>query len=443
MSDDESFTFRRERRALTTVARFFAGSLGAILCGSFALSVLRDSGDIARFAWTEGADLLGTYGGAGIIAIPFIALLTAFLRAGRTLPVVQVSLDRETKTPSLFFRTADGQTHQVNAADITTAHWIHLDDGRERIVMTLGRGLETGDRFVFEGPSEKLTALIAPVTEDSQAEIELTRSRLFVGGFVMVLSAIGGALLSTPVFESVAARAQSLGVLTSQTADAWQLALFVSISSLTALGMSFALAARKARLGIEGILVRGPVFERFVSSSRLGRARSVGGAIVVPVKRGFPLLIPSFGCDEDTVAALLSGIESLRTAADAPPPSPAIERLLGSWREAIKNPRSAGGYRDAGIPFNELVAQLRSARSSQDERVGSAALMIASGDDDARKEVRRVAQLMVLDDTRERLLELVEPPAELDTPDEAAREADADADADEVSAARQPERLSA
>ncbi len=451
MSDGEhSFTFRRERRALTTVARFFAGSLGSILCGSFVLSVLRDSGDIARFAWTEGADLLGMYGGAGIIAIPFVGFLTAYLRVGRALPVTQVSIDNRASTPALFFRTADGQTHTVGAGDIATTHRINLEDGRERIVMTLGSGLETGDRFVFEGPTDKLTSLIAPVTEGSQTEMELTRTRLYVGGIVAAVSAVLGALVSLPIFESAASRAERLGVHTAQTADAWQLALFVAISSLAALGMSFALAARKARLGIEGVLIRGPLFERFVSSSRLGRPRTAAGAILIPVERGLPVIIPSFGCDEATVHAMISGIESLRTAAHVSRPSPTIEKLLGSWRDAIKNPRSAGGYRDAGVPFNELAAQLRSARSSQDERLGSAALMIASGDGDAREEIRRVAQLIVQDDTRAKLLELAasEPNtmlagatrAEAAAEAEVLAEAEADADAGTTLAL---ERLSA
>lgn len=413
---------------MTTIARFFAGSLGAILCGSFILSVIRDSGDIARFAWTEGADLLGTYGGAGIIAIPFVGFLTAYLRAGRALAVTQVSLDREAPASAIFFRTSDNQTHTVSARDIASAHRVSLPDGRERLVMSLGRGLETGDRYVFEGPTEKMRSLVAPVAEHAQTEVELTRTRLWVGYCVAVLSALFGTLISSPIFAAVTERAQKLDVLTAQTADSWELALFVAFSSLSALAMSLVLAARRVRVGLEGLLVRGPLFERFVSSSRLQRPRSFAGAILVPVKKGLPVFIPSFGCDEETVNEVVAAIESLRTAAHRAP-SPGIERLVGSWREAIRQPKSAGGYRDGGVPFNELAALLRSARSSPEERVGSAALMIASGDSEARDEVRRVAQLMVLDDTRARLLALT---------DEEEREALAEAD---IAEAQQPKRL--
>ncbi|HTJ84003.1 MAG TPA: hypothetical protein VL400_19925, partial [Polyangiaceae bacterium] len=65
-------THRYELRAVALMVRYLPVFIGVVLSTAFTLSVLYDTSEIARVAWSNGADLLGLYGGFGAVVLPFL-----------------------------------------------------------------------------------------------------------------------------------------------------------------------------------------------------------------------------------------------------------------------------------------------------------------------------------------------------------------------------------
>ena len=398
--EQTGITFRRQRRAITAIARFIGGIAGPVLCGSFVLSVLRDPADIARVAWTEGADLLGAYGGAGLIMLPFIGVFTAYLRRGRREAVTELQA-----TPQgLSIRLASGRTLEVPRAEISGGHQERLVQGQRRVSFTLNRGLETGDQIVIEGPEAELAAL-SDTLDTVPTEISLSRSGLSIGVTIALISAVVGGYLSSFVFSLVEARAIDIRVASALTADAWSLALFVACASLTALCLSLLTAARKLRVGLDGIVVHTPLREHFIPAAEIRSTAFSSLGLQIDRKEGRPLRVPAPGCKLETLAAAAESIDQLRNEGASRTEAPRLKSLVARWREALHaGALSPEGYREPALQPSDLSAALREPSLSLDAKLSSARLLLTTAGEPARVEIRRLAERMVLSQNRDSLL---------------------------------------
>jgi hypothetical protein len=400
--EQNGITFRRQRRAITAVARFIAGIAGSVLCGSFVLSVLRDPADIARVAWTEGADLLGAYGGAGLIMLPFIGVFTAYLRRGRRELVTELQA-----TPmGLTVRLASGRTQEIPRTEISGGHQEHLEKHRRRVTFTLNRGLDTGDQIELEGPEVDLLPLSSTL-DAVPTEISLSRSGLGIGAAIALVSATLGGYLSSFAFSLVEARAISIRVADAQTADAWSLALFVACSSLVALSLSLLTSARKLRIGLDGVVVDTPVREHFIPAAELRATTFSSLGLRIGRKQGLSFIVPAPGCSLETLAAAAQSVEQLRKEATLRTEGPQLNSLVGRWREALySGALGPKGYRERALQTSDLSVAMREPSLSLDAKLNSARLMLATEGEPARIEIRRLAAKMVLSQNRDLLLEV-------------------------------------
>jgi hypothetical protein len=400
-------SLRRERRALTAIARFLPAIAGIVLTLTFSLSVLRDSADIARPAWTEGSDLLAVYGGFGLVVLPFIGLFTARLRRGAAAPV----LDLRLRGGTLFVR-ARRERESLTREDVAGVHTAALGDGRVRVALTLRRGLETGDRVVLEGPIEELSEVVRHF-DGSLTTYELTRKALWPGVVMAALSAALGALLGGTLFDAVRARAVAIGVATTSTLEAWSTAAFVAGASFVGLVLSLALAARTVKVGLDGVLCEGPLRSRFIPAAELSGAAVLGPVLVVRRVSGSPVLVPIAGCDPTTVQSLLHDLEELRarqgrTSSDVSP----IPALVAKWRDALRSDVDRS-YREAAPHVDDLARAVREPGLALEDRIGAARVLLARRIEPAQHVVIAAAERMVLAENRDALLRLAEDESEL------------------------------
>lgn len=399
-------SLRRERRALTAIARFLPAIAGIVLTSTFSLSVLRDSADIARPAWTEGSDLLAVYGGFGLIVLPFIGLFTARLRRGAAAAVLELRLRGE----KLLVRTRRDR-EVVTREDVAGVHTASLGDGRVRVALTLKRGLESGDRVVLEGPIDELAEVVRHF-DGALTTYELTRKALWPGAAVAVLSAALGALLGGTLFDAVRARATAIGVATTSTLEAWSAATFVACASLVGLVASLALAARVVKIGLDGVLCEGPLRSRFIPASELAGASVVGPILVLRRAGRSPVLVPIAGCDPTTVGALVHDLEELRArrsavATDASP----IPALVARWRDALRTDVDRS-YREAAPHVDDLARAVKEPGLALDDRLDAARVLLARRIEPAQQVVLQAAERMVLAEHRDALLRAAEDDAE-------------------------------
>jgi hypothetical protein len=400
-------SLRRERRALTAIARFLPAIAGIVLTLTFSLSVLRDSADIARPAWTEGSDLLAVYGGFGMIVLPFIGLFTARRRRGTAAAVEQLGI----RNAKLHVRTR--RDHEVlTRADVAGVYTASLGDGRVRVALTLRRGLETGDRVILEGPIDELAEVVRHF-DGALTTYELTRKALWPGCVVAVVSAGLGAVLGQLLFAAVSARATAIGVATPLTLEAWATATFVACASLVGLLASLALTARTVKVGLDGVLCEGPLRARFIAASDFEGASVVGPVLVLRRRGRSPVLIPIVGSDPVTVRALVHDLEELRSRqTSATGAGSRVPALVAQWRDALWS--DAGlSYRDAGPHVDDLARAIKEPGLDVEDRVEAARAFLSRRIEPARDAVARAAERMVLAENRDALLRLAEEDGEL------------------------------
>jgi hypothetical protein len=222
----------------------------------------------------------------------------------------------------------------------------------------------------------------------------------------LVSAALGGYLASF-AFSLVEARAINIRVADAQTADAWSLALFVACSSLIALCLSLLTAARKLRIGLDGVVVDTPVREHFIPAAELRATTFSSLGLRIGRKQGLSFIVPAPGCSLETLAAAAQSVEQLRKEATLRTEGPQLNSLVGRWREALySGALGPKGYRERALQTSDLSVAMREPSLSLDAKLNSARLMLATEGEPARIEIRRLAAKMVLSQNRDLLLEV-------------------------------------
>src|SRR5690349_20611104 len=127
---------------------------GLILATAFSLSVLYDGGDVARAAWMTGDELLGMFGGFGLVALPAIFVASAFARRG--VPRGIVRLTRHARAIDVALE--DGRLVHVPLSRVRSGFMDDLGNGRTRVSLELAGGVTDGDRVVIEIDREAAAA---------------------------------------------------------------------------------------------------------------------------------------------------------------------------------------------------------------------------------------------------------------------------------------------
>ena len=170
---------------------------GVVLSTIFSLSVLTDGGEVARAAWTTGDELLGMFGGFGLIALPAIFLASAFARRG--VPRVLYRTRIQSKGIDLYLE--GGKRVHLAASRIRGGFVDELPDGQTRVSLELAGGVTDGDRVVIEADREtaaSLAELVGPAPR-----FVLGAESWSWGATLSAISILGGVVIGTFAFERV------------------------------------------------------------------------------------------------------------------------------------------------------------------------------------------------------------------------------------------------
>lgn len=371
---------------------------GMILATAFALSVLTDGGDVARAAWKTGEELLGMFGGFGLVALPAIFVASAFARRG----VAKRILATRPQAKGVDLLLEGERRVHLAAARVRGGFVDDLDSGRVRVSLELAGGVTDGDRIVIEAERHEAAPFLGLIGPAPRFELGAEGWRW--GAALSAVSIVAGASLGELVFERVKHAAQLAGVDGASGAG-FSLGMIVAAIGFVRGALAVAMAAREVTVGIDGIRIEGAIRKRFIAFEEIHSAQADTFGVVLDLEDGERLRLGSPGVEPArarTLAALIS--ERLTEAA---PSSPRVPIALGdgevrAWRQAIEDTTRGAGYRGNAESSEALSDSLAAPGLSPEERVATAIALLARGEEPERI---RVAAASVADESTKAALE--------------------------------------
>ncbi len=408
-------TYRYQLRGASLLLRYVPVFIGAILAGAFSLSILHDGGDIARAAWTTGDELLGLFGGFGLVAFPAIFLASAFARRGVPRRILRVrdagdavQLDLEGRRRILLDkgRVRSGHVHPVS-------------DRVTRISLELAGGVTDGDRVVLDLDPEA-AALVEARFLGARARLDLTSESWALGGTLSAASVLTGIAAGGWLIERLHLAMAAHGLAEDAAASGAGLSagIMVAAVGLVRAVLALALAAPAVVAGIDGLSIEGAFRRRFVPYRDVASVALARWGISIRLRDGRRVRVGSLGLDAARARALLHFVEAhLSEAAPASPRVPALAPgTAAEWRRAIVEATASGGYRDAALSNEALASALVAPGLDAESRVATAIALLARGE--GPSSIRVAATAVAEDTTRDALERLAEGEA-----DDAALEA--------------------
>ena len=284
-------------------------------------------------------------------------------------------------------------TRSYGPADVVDG-WID-EPGEVTSVVLRMRG---GDVISIEVPT-LLEARAVLIAAGVSAEQQVLRMRL---ANAMTQLPVGGCIAA--LGSLVLPIAGIIATIALLTAPMGSRAQGVSGLVLAAITLVFALLVRalippRVVIGTDGIALERTFGRTFVPHSRVTEVSSRRGAVVLQIRGGRSLSLPTgarYGgsrsrAEESPHTALLNRIEEARAAGRSRSRESACAadldragRSLEAWRQHLRGLVSTESYRRASVGKEEIAAVLEDASAPPQRRV-AAALVLAAGDDAAIK----------------------------------------------------------
>ncbi|MFO0555061.1 MAG: hypothetical protein U0271_42180 [Polyangiaceae bacterium] len=420
-------SYRYELRAMSAIGRYLPVFMGVVLGGAFTLSVLYDPADIAKAAWESGADLLGLYGGFGLVALPLIFLATAIARRGCPAPVAWAEVQGnqvvvELEAPTLVAtgrRTNDDDPLQAalgararaassrRTVRIPLAHgYAHpIDGGKVRISLAHGTGIRQGDRAVLDLPAH----LAEPIVERlSIGSYDFARSSLVIGCALTSASLLVGFQIALALVAAVEQRVAHLPDASLATfSTGFTAGLVVACVGAVHAALNFVLAPARVMVGADGVSIEDQFQRRFIPYSDIANVETKTGRLLFHRRSGRAVVATVIGVDPRPVAALVATVNAhARAALAGSAVLPVATADAKVWREAIRKRIGESGYRDQVLTREALDAALTGPASSREQRVAAALALAEGGEERARVRIR-VAAATVADERTRAILERV------------------------------------
>lgn len=417
-------SYRYQLRALASITRYVPIFAGVLLTTMFTTSVLSDDGTIILQAWKTGAELLGMYGGFGVVAVPFLFIATARLKRGRKQPVLSATIEGETlivQTRPLGRSTAG--LIQFGLERIRGGFSHPTSGGKTRVSLELEGGLTDGDRIVLDLDPEVAEPLVNRLVGRAPT-FDLTRTRYGFGLGVTLASVVVGVFIAQQLLTKVLA-AVSYAVASIPTAavpavppsleqiDGWKLGLMVACSGLVHALASFSMASRRVKAGVDGLKIEGIVGATFIPYQAMAGVHTTLGRLLIDWKDGRTTVLLAPGTDAGLLEEIVRLVEERRVAhnvvaSSLPEWSAEAASRLAPWREAVLERLDVSSYRSASVSTGELTEALHDPGVSRDKRLAMAVALVARGQREDKHQVRLAAAEMADDATRivlERLAE--------------------------------------
>jgi hypothetical protein len=385
---------------------------GVVLATVFSLSVLTDGGDVARAAWTTGNELLGMFGGFGLIALPAIFLASAFARRG--VPRICYRIRVVPKGIDLYLERGK-KVHLANAR-IRSGFVDDLPDGRARVSLELAGGVTDGDRVVVETDRETADSIAASI--GPAPRFDLAAESWAWGAGLSAASVLAGAGIGTFAFERVREAIERAGAFQPQGAG-FSVGMTVAAIGLVRVALAAVMSGQEVTVGIDGLRIEGALRKRFIAFESIDSVALETFGLTLVLVDGTKLRLGGPGVDADRLATLANMIEARR--AETGPATPRVAAVLQEgevhkWREAIEESTRGSGYRVGSVSSEALSDALSAPGLSSQERVATAIALLARGEEPSR--IRVAAAGVANDSTRAALERLAEGEA-----DDAALEA--------------------
>jgi hypothetical protein len=408
-------SYRHQVRALASLARYVPVFIGVVLATAFTLSVMRDDPDTASQAWVVGSELLGLFGGFGLVALPFIFLATAALRRGRVKPIVEVSVEQR----DLHLHSAT-HTLLVPRERIRSASAFAKKD-RVEIGIELDGGLTDGDHLVLDLPEKQARGVIECVVGEAP-EFDLTRTRYGLGIVLWGVSVLlGGALANALLSEIIESLARMPRLIpTAEHIDGWRFGLLVTASGVVNAILNAFVAPASIKVGVDGLRIRTPLRRRFVPYETIRSVSAHRGMLVVErIGKRSPIRVIAFGVASEILAAVArTAHERLGHRApmgDLVPPSE--PKAVRRWREALLGRADGVTYRSSPVSDEALADAVHALGVPASGRVAAAAVLASRGSEDDRERIRIAASSVADDATRTLIERIAEIEADEDTVD--------------------------
>lgn len=396
----------------------------------FTTSVLSDDGTIILQAWQTGAELLGMYGGFGVIAIPFLFIATARLKRGRKHRLLSARIEDDAlvlETQSSLARRPE--TLHFGLERIRGGFSHPASDGKTRVSLELEGGLTDGDRVVLDLDPELAEPIVSRLVGRAPT-FDLTRTRYGFGLGVTLASVVIGVFIAQHLLTKVLS-AVSYAVASIPTAavpavppslaqtDGWKLGLMVACAGLVHALASFSLASRRVKAGVDGLRIEGILGATFIPYQAMAGVHTTLGRLLVDWKDGRTTVLLAPGTDAGLLEEIVRLAEERRVAhsvvasslpawrAEAADPS-----LLAPWRDAVLERLDVSSYRSASLSTGELTEALRDPGVPRDKRLAMAVALVARGQCEDKQQVRLAAAEMADDATRAVLERLAEDEAD-------------------------------
>lgn len=384
---------------------------GLILATAFSLSVLYDGGDVARAAWMTGDELLGMFGGFGLVALPAIFVASAFARRGIARGVVR--LTRHARAIDLALE--DGRVVHVPLSRVRSGFMDELDDGRSRVSLELAGGVTDGDRIVLEVDRETAASFADVI--GAAPRFTLGPEGWTTGALLSLASIATGSAIGAAVFARVERVMETIGG-TSVDGHGFEIGLMVAAVGVVRALVAAATSAPDLVVGIDGVRIEGALRKRFIPFASIEKASRDAFGLALELTDGERIRLSSSAIDADRARTILALIAE--RSGDTSPDSPRVagprHGSIGAWREAIQEAISGAGYRGGTVSNEALARSLGTPGLSSEERVATAIALLARGEEPSR--IRIAACGVAEDSTRAALERLAEGEA-----DDAALEA--------------------
>jgi hypothetical protein len=404
-------TYRYELRSIALIARYGLVFVGLLLATSFTTSVLYDDADIARAAWLNGAVLLGGWGLAATLLLPFVWVATALARRGRLRRLASVELSKE----ALVLRHDGGET-RFAWAQLRSGFVEPREDGRVRLSLELAGGLREGDRVELVGEAE-LGEALSQRLERAPARYDLGTRSYRYGAALASLALFEGCALGLHLFDALEARVSEwhghpgLTLLGPQ----WALGLVAACVGGVALLLQLASITPTIVLGADGVIVERLLGSRFVPFASMRAVHTSVLGLRIELQSGASVRVWALGMSPERVAAFAARIaERIAESGASEASLPRLEAGGARWADEVVHRATASDYRTSTPSDDALVRALDAPGTPSDLRVAAAVALRAREGRRSAKTIRVAARRLADEPTRALLERLAEEEADLD-----------------------------
>ncbi|NUP10447.1 MAG: hypothetical protein HOW73_30725 [Polyangiaceae bacterium] len=367
-------THRHELHALSSLTRYLPVFIGVILAIPFSASVLKDELQTARRAWETGSELLGLYGGFGAIILPFLFLVTARLRRGRTRAIASATIQED----ELVIAVSGARTLTIPLDRIRRGFSTPLPEGRVQLNVELQGGLTEGDRVVLELDREQAEPLVRRLVGVAPHFV-LGRSSFGVGFSVFAASIGVGVYVANLILGSVFEAAAKLTV-TAEEMSAWTLGMTVIAAGAVHAVLSLVMAPRAIVVGVDGLRLETLTGRSFIPYERIEQVFAIGWGIVIQ-HEGLTSFVFAPGADRETLGSVavlanerIARFDRKEGSANGGQPQTVIR-----WKEALTSRLEGSTYRQATLSENDLADSIRVPGVPREYRIAAAMALSSRG----------------------------------------------------------------